>query len=159
MAENVEVEMGSINFIENFCKLDTLESMEKLTTERLLCIYREIKNFRYRKSTGAITALKQIIDKRYAEDLKINELADLVYLSPTYLCLLFKQETNLTISEYRNRVRIEKAKDMLKDIHNKIYDVSYAVGYENPSYFGLQFKKIVGVSPKEYRDSLTEVSL
>ena len=159
MAENVGVEMGSINFIEDFCKLDTLESMEKLITERLLCIYREIKKFRYRKSTGAITALKQIIDKRYAEDLKINELADLVYLSPTYLCLLFKQETNLTISEYRNRVRIEKAKDMLKDIHNKIYDVSYAVGYENPSYFGLQFKKIVGVSPKEYRDSLTEVSL
>ena len=83
----------------------------------------------------------------------------MVYLSPTYLCLLFKQETNLTISEYRNRIRIERAKELLKDLHNKIYDISYAVGYENPSYFGLQFKKIVGVSPKEYRDSLTEVSL
>ena len=159
MAENAGIEPSRENFIENFCKLDTLESMEKLTLESLLCIYREIQTFRQNKSTGAITALKQILDKQYAENLKINELADLVYLSPTYLCLLFKQETNLTISEYRNRIRIERAKELLKDLHNKIYDISYAVGYENPSYFGLQFKKIVGVSPKEYRDSLTEVSL
>ena len=82
----------------------------------------------------------------------LNELAAQVYLTPTYLCLLFRQVTGTTINRYLTNVRMEKAKELLMDLSNKLYDVSYAVGYMNPSYFSRQFKKYVGCLPSEYRN-------
>ena len=51
--------------------------------------------------------------------------------------------TGTTINRYLTNVRMEKAKELLMDLSNKLYDVSYAVGYMNPSYFSRQFKKIM----------------
>ena len=66
--------------------------------------------------------------------------------------LLFRQVTGTTINRYLTNVRMEKAKELLMDLSNKLYDVSYAVGYMNPSYFSRQFKKYVGCLPSEYRN-------
>ena len=93
---------------------------------------------------GMIQQVQKTIRERYGENLTINELAAEVYLTPTYLCLLFRQVTGTTINRYLTNVRMEKAK--------KLYDVSYAVGYMNPSYFSRQFKKYVGCLPSEYRN-------
>ena len=69
-----------------------------------------------------------------------------------YLCLLFRQTTGTTINHYLTTIRMEKAKELLMDLSNKLYDVSYAVGYMNPSYFSRQFKKYTGLLPSEYRE-------
>lgn len=71
-----------------------------------------------------------------------------------YLCLLFRQTTGTTINHYLTTVRMEKAKELLMDLSNKLYDVSYAVGYMNPSYFSRQFKKYTGLLPSEYREKI-----
>lgn len=101
---------------------------------------------------GMIQQVQKTIRERYSENLTINELAAEVYLTPTYLCLLFRQVTGTTINRYLTNVRMEKAKELLMDLSNKLYDVSYAVGYINPSYFSRQFKKYVGCLPSEYRN-------
>lgn len=101
---------------------------------------------------GMIQQVQKTIRERYSENLTINELAAEVYLTPTYLCLLFRQVTGTTINRYLTNVRMEKAKELLMDLSNKLYDVSYAVGYMNPSYFSRQFKKYVGCLPSEYRN-------
>lgn len=101
---------------------------------------------------GMIQQVQKTIRERYSENLTINELAAQVYLTPTYLCLLFRQVTGTTINRYLTNVRMEKAKELLMDLSNKLYDVSYAVGYMNPSYFSRQFKKHVGCLPSEYRN-------
>lgn len=101
---------------------------------------------------GMIQQVQKTIRERYSENLTINELAAQVYLTPTYLCLLFRQVTGTTINRYLTNVRMEKAKELLMDLSNKLYDVSYAVGYMNPSYFSRQFKKYVGCLPSEYRN-------
>ena len=56
-------------------------------------------------------------------------------------------------------VRMEKAKELLGDNKYKLYDVSIEVGYENPSYFSRQFKKYTGLTPSEYRNQRTGISL
>lgn len=140
--------------IECLCNVDTIDGMYKIVLDYAVGIMKSIDDVRKTKCTNAIENAKRIIREHYADNITIEKIADMVYLTSAYLCVLFKQETGYTITDYRTIVRMEKAKELLRDFSNKIYDISYAVGYENPSYFSLQFKKITGMLPKDYRETI-----
>ncbi len=99
-----------------------------------------------------INQVRKNIEERYKEQISISELAKEVYLTPTYLCVLFKQVTGTTINDYLTLTRLEKAKKLLSDPYIKLYDVCYEVGYLSPSYFSRLFKKYIGITPSEYRN-------
>ncbi|XEC96536.1 helix-turn-helix transcriptional regulator [Paenibacillus tarimensis] len=80
-------------------------------------------------------------------------LAKKVYMTPTYLSMLFKMNTGKTFIEQLTDIRINKAKDMLRSTYLKNYEVAEQVGYHDSRYFSQIFKKKVGVSPSEYRES------
>lgn len=103
-------------------------------------------------SHAIVDQVRRKIEERYKEQISISTLAEEVYLTPTYLCVLFKQTTGSTINEYLTMTRLEKAKQLLADSSIKLYDVCYEVGYLSPSYFSRLFKKYVGISPSEYRN-------
>ena len=70
----------------------------------------------------------------------------------SYLSKLFKQETGLTLTDYMIEIRIRKAKQLLKDAPDlKIHEIGTEVGYPDPAYFNKLFKKVVGVTPNEYK--------
>jgi two-component system response regulator YesN len=131
---------------------ETLDDLRRLVEAHLLKVCERIAEKRSGKSKNVIERIRAVIDKRFAENLQISDIAKEVFLSVTYLCLLFKQETGVTINEYITRVRVEKAKEMLKDPGNKFYEVCYAVGYSDPSYFSKIFKKNTGFTPSSYRE-------
>lgn len=147
-------EYSMVNVIHTLFKLETLSDIKQylLTYFRKIC--RLVIEKRENKSKNVIEIIKNIINKRYNENLSINMIANEVYLTPTYICLLFRQETGYTINNYITKVRMEKAKELLKKINIKLYDISSHVGYENPSYFSKQFKKYTGMSPREYRNKM-----
>ncbi|AEY67406.1 response regulator [Clostridium sp. BNL1100] len=99
-----------------------------------------------------INQVRKTIEERFKEQISISTLAKDVYLTPTYLCVLFKQVTGTTINDYLTLTRLEKAKKLLSDPYIKLYDVCYEVGYLSPSYFSRLFKKYTGISPSEYRN-------
>jgi two-component system response regulator YesN len=78
-----------------------------------------------------------------------------VHLSPSYISFLFKEVTGETYTEYLKYIRIQNAKALLKHVNLKIYEIAERVGYNDYKYFTLQFKKITGMSPTEYRDNLS----
>lgn len=82
----------------------------------------------------------------------LNYVAKKVYMTPTYLSLLFKTKTGKTFIEVLTEIRIQKAKHMLKTTRLKNYEVAEKVGYQDPRYFSQIFKKRVGLSPSEYRE-------
>jgi two-component system response regulator YesN len=84
----------------------------------------------------------------------LYSVAQKVYLTPTYLSLLFKMNTGKTFIEQLTDIRMDKAKDMLKSTHLKNYEVAEKVGYQDSRYFSQIFKKKVGVSPSKYRESI-----
>lgn len=86
------------------------------------------------------------------ETLSIRTIAEHVFLSPNYLCALFKRETGNTIYQYITDVRIDKAKEYLKNGSVKPYEVAAKVGYSDPKYFSKVFKKEVGLVPSEFRE-------
>ncbi|CAN7750825.1 response regulator [Paenibacillus sp. LjRoot56] len=100
-----------------------------------------------------IYQIKKIIELEYAESLDLNSLSKRVFLTPSYLSKLFKLETGTTVIEYIISVRMNKAKELLKEqTQLKTYQVGEMVGYKDPAYFNKQFKKVVGLTPKEYKD-------
>lgn len=99
-----------------------------------------------------VRRVREIIAARYMEQLSVAGLAEEVYLTPTYLCVLFKQATGKTINEYITQERLNRAKEFLAQTNIHLYDVCYKVGYLSPSYFSRLFKKYTGLTPGEYRE-------
>lgn len=105
-------------------------------------------------STAIIPLVKEFIASNYSDEaLSIRDISEHVDLSGSYICTLFKNATGSTLNQYISDYRIERAKELLKNPRNKISDISYAVGYSDGNYFGKAFKKRVGLSPSEYRES------
>ena len=154
MGSTADIKEQPTVVIECLCNVDTIDGMYKIVLDYAVGIMKCIDEVRKTKCTNAIENAKRIIREHYADNITIEKIADMVYLTSAYLCVLFKQETGYTITDYRTIVRMEKAKELLRDFSNKIYNISYAVGYENPSYFSLQFKKITGMLPKDYRETI-----
>ncbi|GGI45871.1 AraC family transcriptional regulator [Paenibacillus marchantiophytorum] len=95
------------------------------------------------------------IEKHYVnENLSVDELCRHVHMSKSYFSSVFKQNKEQTIMEYVTRVRIDKAKDLLNQTSLKSYEVALKVGYSDPQYFSVLFKKHTGTTPTEYRDKL-----
>ncbi|MBZ4646836.1 MAG: two component transcriptional regulator, AraC family [Clostridia bacterium] len=98
-----------------------------------------------------LLARKYIDTYYYKEDLSLQEVANEVRISSTYLSRLLKQETGVSFIDYLTQVRIKKAIELINDPSIKIYEVAERVGYSSQHYFSTAFKKIFGVSPLEYR--------
>jgi len=107
------------------------------------------------KNAGGISKQIQIcqdyIQMHLSERITVETLAQFVGYSETYLSKKFKQETGKNILDYINECRIESAKQMLVSCELSIQEISEQLGFGTQSYFGTQFKKLVGVSAGEYR--------
>ena len=94
------------------------------------------------------------IEEHYAEDLSLDELAAHAGLSREYLCALFKQTMQQTLSHFILGIRISRARALLLTHPDmKILDVARACGFQSPSYFGKMFKRKIGVTPETFRKS------
>ncbi|MEG4818123.1 helix-turn-helix transcriptional regulator [Microcoleus sp. K5-D4] len=94
------------------------------------------------------------INEYIHRDLHLSELANLVQMSPYYFGRLFKQSIGVTPHQYVIQCRIEKAKQLLKRQDLSITYISQQVGFHDQSHFSKTFSKIVGLTPKKYRDQL-----
>lgn len=99
--------------------------------------------------------IKQVIEyihHNYDRDLKIAELASIVYLHPSYLHRIFKESMNCTIMEYITDIRMEKAKMLLSKTDIPITEISDFVGINSRQYFSFLFKRNTGKTPQSYRN-------
>src|SRR6476660_4401775 len=96
-----------------------------------------------------IVQAKLFIDKNYAENIDLNNIADEAYFSKFHFIRLFTKIYGKTPHQYLMSVRIEKAMQLLRS-DMPVSRVCYAVGFESLSSFSTLFKKMVGVSPSVY---------
>ena len=82
-------------------------------------------------------------------ELTLRQVAGEVALSNNHFCTVFSQETGVTFTEYITSLRIEKAKELLRDKQMRTSDVAAAIGYNDPHYFSYLFKKYVNLSPRK----------
>ena len=103
------------------------------------------------RERNIIRDIADYIERHYHEDMTLRHISDRFYLSREYISRRFKQEFGENISDYIARIRIEKAKQLLKNPNLRIVQIAEIIGYQDEKYFSKVFKKMVGQSPNEYR--------
>ena len=98
------------------------------------------------------------IELHFTGEIDQEELARIASLSKSHFLHVFKRTTNTTPLVYQKRLRIEKACSMLAQSNMSITEISYNCGYNDSNYFTRQFKKVMNVSPRKYRESIHSVS-
>ncbi|WP_191559338.1 response regulator [Metabacillus idriensis] len=93
------------------------------------------------------------VEMYYMEDLSLEKLSNVFFLSREHISRKFKQETGMTLSKYITQLRIDQAKTWLKETGKSIYSISVMLGYQDEIYFSKLFKKVVGQTPFEFRNS------
>jgi two-component system response regulator YesN len=101
-------------------------------------------------SNHMVKVAVSFIHNNYSQDLSLACISDQLQITPNYLSKLFKEKTGSSFTEYLTVYRLDAAKKMLRSGQYKVYEVAEKVGYSDSQYFSKQFKKNVGVSPKEY---------
>lgn len=131
-------------------KLKTLDLVKDFTRYIIKKIAATIENGGLGSNHYIVNKLLLYIGRNYNKDIGLTELADEVGMNPSYLCILFKEEVGMSYVKYLTNLRMNKAKELLKEGH-KVSDVSEMVGYNNYRYFCNIFKKHIGKTPNEYK--------
>jgi two-component system response regulator YesN len=103
------------------------------------------------KDQNVIYEIKAFVDSRYNQNLMLQEIADQFFISREYISRKFKQEFNENISDYIERIRVEKSQILLKNGLLSINEVASLVGYPDGRYFSKVFRKLTGYTPAQFR--------
>lgn len=115
------------------------ESMEKILTEK------------EQEDTRPIRISKKYIQEHYMNSITLEEVSGIAGFNPTYFSSIFKKETGDTFLEYLTRIRMEKAKELLKSTRDNVASICEQVGYQDIKSFNRVFIKHTGLKPNQYR--------
>lgn len=127
------------------------DSLFALLEERLCQMVQESRLQREEESRKPIRAAKQYIMNHYVEPITLELVAEKVGFSSSYFSSLFKKETGVGFTDYLIQLRMEKAKDLLKNTKDSVKDICTAVGYSDLKHFTSMFRKYTGLKPGEFR--------
>ena len=140
---------GLYGLIEKCCNADELNS---LLEESARSVTLKVKSYNNKSIKLILRKAVEYLQTHYHEQVTLNEVAAHAYVSTYYISRMFKREVGKSFVDYLNEIRIEKAKEMLKDVKLKTYEVAEKVGIPDAHYFSRLFKKYVGVTPTEFRE-------
>lgn len=134
--------------IENTHNIDFLRSM--LSREMILDYTNAVAMFSTSQYSEIIKRVIEYISFHITTDINLKTISKYFNMNASYLSRKFKEETKMTISKYINYQRVELSKIYFENKEESITEVAHKVGYSDSSYFAKVFKKITGISPKEY---------
>lgn len=116
-----------------------------------------IENVRSMQKTDSIVhsqkdVIKDYIDRNYKKDISAKDVAGILGYSDVYFSKVFKQLFDDNFINYLTKIRIDRAKVLLKDVSFNIKEIGKSVGYADSNYFTKVFKRSIGMSPSEYRN-------
>ena len=106
------------------------------------------------KNKDVTEQIMEFINQNYMYEISITNLSEIFDLSPNYISSLFHKKTNMKLTDYIGKVRINKSKKLLAETDLNVDDISEAVGYHSTRHYAKLFKTITGISPSEYRKNL-----
>ena len=136
---------------QELLEMDTLEEIEGWIVhffETSLVVVDDVKVLS--KRTEVLDAC-QYVSLHLNRKISLDEVAEHLYMNPSYFSRLFKKETGETFIEYVNKMKVHRAKELLDQTNLPVAKICEALGYDNHSYFIKMFKTVAGVTPQEYR--------
>jgi two-component system response regulator YesN len=103
------------------------------------------------KPLNPVRVAYQYVDQNFDKQITLDEIAKSVNLSPAYFSVFFKKETGMNLMDYVSNVKINKAKEYLRNTNMNVKEIAYALSFQDARYFSKLFKSKVGIKPTEYR--------
>ena len=135
----------------------TLEAQTEIITHWLIrSLFGETMDMRAISSDYSLARAQHYIEQHYMDNITVEKLANLGYMSKTSFNRWFKKELGITPIEYLIEVRIKMAKLMLKRKENQITEIAMRCGFGSSAHFSSCFQKHVGLTPSEYREKYND---
>lgn len=161
-AEHIAYESGGMTYHFQSRTGYLSDVMEKKTTEELwgwfqekiMNACRDVMSKKKESSMTVVDKAKVYIQTHYQKDISLDDVSREVDISPYYFSKLFKEETGQNFIEYLTQVRMEHAKQLMEQgTELSMKEICASCGYQDPNYFSRIFKKNIGQTPTEYRET------
>ena len=140
-------------YIQKLDDIHTVEGVRSLHDEMVLDFTEKMRKIcRSDTNSRHISLCKEYIYSHIKERITIEDLADEVGVSASYLSRLFKKETGDSVSIYIRRQKMEIVKNLLQYSEYSMIDIANRLSFSSQSHFTQQFREFVGMTPKKYRD-------
>ncbi len=163
-AESVAYEKGGAtyhfnsrsDYLTTIMNTDDYETMKNWFVAKIEMAAQNSSSKHDECSNNIVDIAKEYIKANYSKALNLDDVSYYVNISPYYFSKIFKDGTGENFIEYLTNIRIEKAKELLNSTDYSMKEICVMVGYSDPNYFSRSFKKNVGVTPTEYKESRGE---
>lgn len=129
----------------------TIDRIKEIITNQVIELSK-VMNTNIVKYTPIVQQVVNYIDERYFEEVSLKTLSQKYNINSSYLGQIFTKEVGYSFSEYLNKIKNMKAKELILNTNMKINDIAKEVGYYETSYFYRKFKEFYGVSPATLRE-------
>ena len=140
-------------YIQKLDDIHTEEEVHRLHDEMVMDYTEKMRKY-FRSDTNSkhINACKEYIYSHIKERITVEDLADELGVSSGYLSRLFKKETGVSVSAYIRSQKIDMAKNLLRFSDYSMIEIANRLSFSSQSHFIQQFREVVGMTPKKYRD-------
>ena len=101
-----------------------------------------------------VGSVKKFLQENANDVVRVNDVCKKLGYSKSYLSTLFREQSGETLAAYATRVKIDRAKQMIRDGNKNFTEISDALSFDNPQYFSRVFKRVTGMTPTEFKLSL-----
>ena len=148
----IHIDSVSSEFAKKIELRSSIEDIQKLIYEMVKVYCQLVNKYSVKDYSPTVQKVIVMIESNLASDLTLSELATTLNINASYLSTVFKKETGKTVTGYVNEKRIELAQELLKTTNLQIQTIAQYCGIVDVHYFTRLFKKITGVSPKQFRE-------
>ena len=159
-AERIGFESGGMiyrfnmrsEYLDTIMNMTTYDQLREWFTTKIGTVCHNILTSKEENTVDIIKSAQEYIAQNYSKDLILDDVSKELQISPYYFSKLFKKRTGSTFIEYLTNVRMDKAKELLRNTNKSMKEICLEIGYSDANYFSRTFKKNVGVTPSEYKD-------
>lgn len=145
------VQKGRDELLHQITEQKSFDSACRIMKDYIMKIFKLLSDMNSSSGQRQARLAMDYIQKNYMDpDLSLNDICSYLNISTSYFSTIFKEMTGETFTEVLIRTRMEKAKELLENTTMKNYEIAERVGFSDPHYFGISFKKMTGVTPTEY---------
>ncbi|MHB8061980.1 MAG: response regulator [Ruminiclostridium sp.] len=146
---------GYFNPVEKIDKLESIETCTEYVRNEILNLIGIVSREKSENYRAIVKKTIDYIKEKYVSDINLEDVAKELFITSSYLSRVFKKETGVNFVTWVNKYRVERAKELLKDMSLKTYHIAELVGYNDYRYFNINFKKYSGYTAKEYREKIS----
>ena len=143
----------SDSYIQKCERLNTFQQLTNLQYHMVMQYTKSVENLHFHHNQSElIKSVTAYIRHHLSDAIKTDDIAASLFMSRSHLSTRFKQETGMNLTEYIHQIKISEAKHLLAHTDKNLSLISNYLGYSSQSHFTRMFKKVVGISPIEYRE-------